>query len=184
MARMAPSDAGLTLAEHYAAGEDSGMRRELVDGVLIVSPYASRRHAVAAQRLSLILSASCPAELLVCGSPINVDRDPATNLQPDLSVIRVEDLDAPATEGRPLLAVEILSPSTRRFDVTLKRQLYAEMGIASYWVVDIEEPSVTILELDGEVYVDAARLQGATRQHVARPFPVEFAATDLTTLLP
>jgi Uma2 family endonuclease len=177
---MAPTDAGITLAEHYAAGEDTGMRRELVDGVLIMSPYASRRHALAAARLSQILNASCPPELLVFGAPINVDREPATNLQPDLSVIRAEDLDAPATEGRPLLVVEILSPSTRRFDLTLKRQLYAEMGIVSYWLVDIEEPSVTVLELDGEEYAEVVRLHGATRAEVARPFPVELAASDLT----
>lgn len=43
--------------------------------------------------------------------------------------------------------VEILSPSTRRFDLTLKRQIYAEMGIPSYWSVDIAVPSVLVLEL-------------------------------------
>ena len=184
MGAMAPTEAGLTLAEHYAAGQDSGMRRELVDGVQIVSPYASKRHALAALRLSQILSASCPPEFLVFGSPIDIDREPATNLQPDLSVIRAEDLDAPATAGRPLLVVEILSPSTRRFDQTLKRPLYAEMGIPSYWLVDIEAPSVTVLELAADVYVDAAHLKGANRQQIARPFPVEFAASDLTTLVP
>jgi len=182
MGAMAPTEAGLNLAEHYAAAQDSGMRRELVDGVLIVSPYASKRHALAATRLSQILAAACPPELLVFGSPIDVDREPATNLQPDLSVIRAEDLDAPATECRPLLVVEILSPSTRRFDQTLKRQLYGELGIPSYWLVDIEVPSVTVLELDGDVYGDATHLEGANRHQITRPFPVEFAASDLTTL--
>ena len=179
MGGMAPSEAGLTLAEHYAAGEDTGMRRELVDGVLIVSPYASKRHALAAVRLSQILSAVCPADLLVFGSPIDVDREPATNLQPDLSVIRASDIDVPATECRPLLVVEILSPSTRRFDLTLKRQLYAEMGVASYWLVDIEAPSVTVLELDRETYVEIAHIQGTQRGQISRPFPVELAATEL-----
>src|SRR4051794_11028862 len=60
MGAMLPSDRGITLAEHYAAGEDQGARRELVDGVLIVSPYASRRHALAAQRLSQLLDGACP----------------------------------------------------------------------------------------------------------------------------
>jgi Uma2 family endonuclease len=179
MGAMAGSEQGLTLAEHYAAGEDSGFRRELVDGVLIVSPYASRRHAVAAHRLSLILAAACPDDLLVVGSPINVDREPATNLEPDLSVIRIEDLDAPATDGRPLLVVEVLSPSTRRFDLTLKRQIYAEMGIPSYWIVDIEQPSVTVLELEVQDYAEAAVLTGETRSVIARPFAVELAASDL-----
>jgi hypothetical protein len=54
------------------------------------------------------------------------------------------------------------------------------MGIASYWLVDIEEPAVTVLELDGEEYAEVVRLHGATRAEVARPFPVELAASDLT----
>ena len=81
------------------------MRRKLVDGVLIVSPYASWRHALAAQRLSQLLLDACPPGLLVFGSPINVDREPATNLQPDLSVCPLVDIDAPATIARPLLVV-------------------------------------------------------------------------------
>ena len=176
---MAPSERGVTLAEHYAAGEDSGMRRELVDGVLIVSPYASRRHALAAQRLSQLLANACPPGLLVFGSPNNVDREPATNLQPDLTVFHTEDLDAPPTIARPLLVVEILSPSTRRFDLTLKRQIYAEMGIPSYWLVDIEVPSVTVLELAAEEYAEVARSEENEPVTVSRPFPVELAASQL-----
>ena len=179
MGAMAASEHGLTLAEHYAAGEDSGVRRELVDGVLIVSPYASRRHALAATRLQQILVAGCPESLLVFGSPINVDREPATNLEPDVSVIRAADIDAPPTEARPLLVVEILSLPTRRFDLTLKRQIYAEMRIPSYWLVDIDVPSVTVLELQGEEYVETARLQGDARARISAPFAVEVAATDL-----
>ena len=179
MGAMASSEHGLTLAEHYAAGVDSGCQRELVDGVLIVSPFPSRRHAVAAQRLSQILAQACPADLLVVGSAINVDREPATNLGPDLAVIRAADIDAPATEGRPLLVVEILSPSTRRFDLTLKRQIYAELQIPSYWLVDIDEPSLTVLELDGEAYAEAVVLRGAEPRQITTPFPVELAASDL-----
>jgi Uma2 family endonuclease len=170
---------GITLAEHYAAGEDQGMRRELVDGVLIVSPFASARHALAAHNLDHILTAACPPDLLVLGT-INVDQEPATNLEPDLVVIRPDDLDRLATEVRPFLVVEILSPSTRRFDLTLKRQIYAEMGIPSYWIVDIKEPSVLVLELarPGD-YEERARFVGDELGHVDRPFPVTFAATDL-----
>jgi Uma2 family endonuclease len=173
------SEHGITLAEHYAAGEDQGMRRELVDGTLIVSPFASRRHQLAVARLQQILTAMCPSDLIVLGTT-NVDREPATNLQPDLTVIRVVNIDKPATVDRPLLVVEVFSPSTRRFDVTLKRQLYAEFGIPSYWIVDIKEPSVLVLELapSGE-YEERARLVGAELGHVDHPFPVTFPPADL-----
>jgi Uma2 family endonuclease len=173
------STSGVTLAEHYAAGEDLGRRRELVDGVLIVSPFASVRHALAVQRLNQLLCAVCPPDLLVLGT-INVDREPATNLQPDVVVIRSAELDLPATRLRPLLVVEVLSPTTRRFDETLKRRLYAEMGIPSYWLVDIEEPSLTVLELERDDYRTAHRLVGETSVRIERPFAVTLAAADLT----
>jgi Uma2 family endonuclease len=180
MGRMA-GGTGFTLAEHYAIGVDTSMRRELIDGALIVSPFASLKHALAASRLHDILSAARPRDLLVLGT-INVDREPATNLQPDLTVVSKDALDRPATEIRPLLVVEILSPSTRRFDLTVKRQLYAEFGVASYWIVDIIEPSVTILELVDGDYVETLRLVGIAHGEVSRPFPVTFAAADLTAV--
>jgi len=170
---------GITLAEHYAAGEDVGVRRELVDGVHVVTPVPSFRHAVAAQRLSQILAGACPPGLLVFGSPVNVDREPATNLQPDLAVMKLEDIDSSPTRARPLLVVEILSPSTRRFDLTLKRQLYAEFGIPSYWLVDIDEPSLLVLGLDGRAYHDVARLSGKERGEITRPFDVAISPADL-----
>ena len=179
MGAMAPTEAGLTLADHYAAGADQGARRELVDGVLIVSPFASARHALAAQRLNHALSAVCPPDLLVLGT-INVDQEPATNLQPDLVVIHATDLDLPPTQLRPLLVVEILSPSTRRFDQTVKRQIYAEMGIPSYWLVDITIPSIDVLELaeDG-TYGVTTRISGADQVRLEKPFTVDLRATDL-----
>src|SRR3954469_21504952 len=178
MGRMAPTG-GLTLADHYAAGEDQGARRELVDGVLIVSPFASARHAFAAHQLDHALTAACPPDLQVLGT-INVDHEPATNLQPDLVVIRADDLDLPATQIRPLLVVEILSPSTRRFDQTVKRQIYAEMGIPSYWLVDITGPSIEILDLRrGGTYVATMNISGQDVTQVVRPFPVSLRATDL-----
>ena len=174
-----PSELGITLAEHYAAGEDRGVRRELVDGVLIVSPFASLRHQLAVARLQEILTAVCPPDLLVLGT-INVDREPATNLQPDMTVVRVADIDKPATAVRPLLVVEVLSPSTRRFDLTVKHELYAEFGVASYWIVDIKVPSVVVFELACHGgYEERMQLVGDEIGLVDRPFPVRFAPADL-----
>jgi Uma2 family endonuclease len=179
MGRMAPTEAGLTLAEHYAAGADEGIRRELLDGVLIVSPFASARHALAAQRLNEALAAACPPDVLVLGT-VNVDQEPATNLQPDLVVIRAGDIDLPATQLRPLLVVEILSPSTRRFDATVKRQVYAVMGIPAYWLVDITVPSIEVLGLSADgAYGERARVAHDEPHQVERPYPVTLRATDL-----
>lgn len=56
-------------------------------------------------------------------------------------------------------------------------------GSPATWLVDITEPSVVVLELSpaGE-YEEPARLAGAHRQALDRPFPVTLAAADLVTV--
>src|SRR5205807_7658099 len=41
-----------------------------------------------------------------------------------------------------LLAVEILSASSRRADRFTKRRIYQEAGVACYWVVDLDEKAI------------------------------------------
>ena len=79
----------------------------------------------------------------------------------------------------PLLAVEVLSPSTRRHDLALKRRVYAEGGVASYWICDPGEPSVTVLELVDGDYVQTGRAVGEQAIAVAAPFAVELVPADL-----
>ena len=50
----------------------------------------------------------------------------------------------------PDLAVEILSPSTRRRDETLKRQLYDRVGVVEYWLIDPDADLVSVSRRDGE----------------------------------
>jgi Uma2 family endonuclease len=162
------------LAEHHALGEDTGgVRRELIDGTLVVSSAPRARHGLASARLTHLLTLACPSDLVVLGSPINVDEEPATNLQPDISVIRLEWVDTlRPSEMRPLLVVEVLSPSSRRIDRLLKRDIYQRMGIASYWIVDPDEPGLVVLELVNGSCVEVARAAGDESVRVERPFPV------------
>jgi Putative restriction endonuclease len=73
---------------------------------------------------------------------------------------------------RCVLAVEVLSPSTRRIDLVLKREAYAAAGVASYWIVDPEVPSVTFLRLEGSGYVEEGSVAGEDPFAASVPFPV------------
>lgn len=76
-------------------------------------------------------------------APIDVILSDDTVVQPDLLVV----LDPHSVSGRgieraPALAVEILSPTSRERDRTLKRERYGRAGVAEYWVVDPNDRTI------------------------------------------
>ena len=111
--------------------------------------------------------------------PVDVVVAPGTVLIPDLVVIATADVGGPNIIRPPLLVVEVASPSTRRTDRTLKLATYEAAGVASYWLVDPDEPSLTVVELDGKTYGQPVTVTGEQRWTGTRPFPVEVVPAQL-----
>jgi Uma2 family endonuclease len=158
---------------------DDGHRYELVDGTLVVTPAPSPRHQIVLLQLTRRLADACPADLRVLFAPLDVALGDDTVLQPDLLVARRSDLTERDLPGAPLLAVEVLSPSTRRIDLTLKRSRYEAAGCPSYWVVDPDEPSLTAWELRGGEYAEVALVVGDQEFAALTPYPVRITPTRL-----
>jgi Uma2 family endonuclease len=151
---------------------DDGLQYELADGVLLVSPSPRPVHQRALGRLFLELSAACPPGLEVFVAPLDFQPTPRRSLQPDLLVVRKEDVGQLVIE-RPLqLAVEILSPSTRAKDLLVKRALYEDSGVASMWVVDLDVPSITGWVLRDGRWSGERCARGEKVFHADLPFPV------------
>lgn len=158
---------------------DDGRRHELIDGTLVVTPAPSLRHQIVSSRLIELLLAAAPPDVQVLHAPTDVVLDDATVLQPDLLVVRVDDLEDESAPLRPVLVVEILSPSTRQVDLTLKRSRYEAAGCPSYWVVDPDEPSLIAWELDDSGYVERGHAMGHESLTVFAPFEVTVAPAAL-----
>ena len=153
---------------------NDGRRYELLDGVLVVSPRPGTIHQLVAGRLVTELSAACPDGMFVIPEPA-VQLGKTTEFDPDITVVRRDDVGGAKLTAPPLLAVEIRSPSTALIDLTRKKAVYAAFGVASYWIVvpDLRRPEVTVFELaDGE-YEQAGHVTGDEALRVVRPFPVE-----------
>ena len=168
----------LTRADLEAMPDD-GHRYELIDGSLIVSPAPRVRHQDVVGNLHLLLRAACPPGLKVMLAPLAVALADDTEVQPDLLVAPRSQFTERELPGAPLLAVEVLSPSTRRVDLLLKRDRFESAGLPSYWLVDPDEPSITVLELRGGSYVEVARVSGAQSCEVTQPFPVRLVPAEL-----
>jgi Uma2 family endonuclease len=158
---------------------DDGHRYELIDGALVVTPAPSSGHQGVVVELCYLLRGLCPSELRVIVAPFDVALSEDSVLQPDLLVARREDITDRDLPTAPLLAVEVLSPSTRRIDRMLKYARYEAAGCPSYWIVDPDEPALTVFELRDDRYVEAEHVIGDETCRVTRPFPVEIRPSDL-----
>jgi Uma2 family endonuclease len=158
---------------------DDGLQYELADGVLLVSPAPRPAHQRAVGRLFLALSASCPPELEVFPAPLDYQPTERRSLQPDVIVVRKADVGETAIERPLLLAVEVLSASTRTKDLLVKRALYEDSGVRAMWVVDLDEPSITGWVLREGRWSDEQRAVGAQPFVAAAPFDVTVVPATL-----
>ncbi|MGH9157482.1 MAG: Uma2 family endonuclease [Acidimicrobiales bacterium] len=158
---------------------DDGRRHELVDGVLVVTPAPGTDHQTCVLSLAVLLKAAVAADQKVMIAPYDWVAGPRMVFEPDLLVARLVDLGPDRLERPPLLVVEVLSPSTRRFDLGLKRSAYAEAGAGWYWVVDPVAPSLTVLALDGDVYVEQASVTGEEPYEATEPCRVTVVPSTL-----
>ncbi|SDD92108.1 Uma2 family endonuclease, partial [Actinokineospora iranica] len=80
----------------------------------------------------------------------------------------------------PVLAVEVLSPSSTINDLNNKKAAYQRMGVPSYWVVDPQQPGIMVFELDqAGVYQQVADVKGEDSLVVREPFPARVVPVDL-----
>ena len=91
-------------------------------------------------------------------------------VQPDMFVMCGDYKGDKRIIGVPVLAVEVLSPSSTRHDGVRKFTLYQRVGVKEYWIVDPVNPQVDVHIHDGSRY--ARRLsyyKGDTAESVALP---------------
>ncbi len=157
-----------TVADLDELPEGSTTRYELVDGALLVSAEPSLQHQRVALALVRQLQDAAPPELEVF-LPVDLRLSDTRQLAPDITVVRRADATGRRLSGGAPLVVEVLSPSTRTVDLTLKRRVLQEAGVPSYWLVDPDDGVVTVLELRDGTYVEVAR---GARVSVQEPFPL------------
>ena len=128
-------------------------RCELLYGRLPVTPAPSLRHQ------DVVGWRSPPGRLrgsrrrAAVVSPVDVVLAEHSIVQPDVVYVSNERawILRQRVEGAPDLVVEILSPGTARRDLGEKLRLYAESGVAEYWIVDPILETFEFLENDGRV---------------------------------
>ena len=144
---------GMAVPVYYTADmvralPDDGNRYELVFGELLVTPAPRLWHQTVVRRLLVAIDAYLKENQVgeVFTSPADISWTPDTLVQPDVFVADLNEartLDWSQVK-KLLLAIEVLSPSTARYDRFTKRRLYQEVGVHVYWMVDPDEKLIEV----------------------------------------
>ena len=140
-------------------------RRELINGFIHLMSAPMRVHARVSQKINIRIGTFIEKKKGKCHiyyAPFDV-RLPLTGeteddkifnvVQPDICVIcDLSKLDEKGCIGAPDLIIEILSPSTLKYDWNYKFNLYEAAGVKEYWIVDPNAKAINafLLQADGK----------------------------------
>ncbi len=157
----------VTYKEFIELTENSSLRYELIDGEVFVlsSPNYFHQFSVAeihGHFYNWFKGQKCRPLLAPFDVTLFKREDDPDVVQPDIIIIcDIENIDEEGKyKGVPTLAVEVLSPSTRRNDMLAKLDLYMKTGVREYWIVDPSKKEIYVYTfkdkniLDYKVYTD------------------------------
>lgn len=144
--------------EEFQSLPDDGQRHELIEGEHYVFATPSIEHQLVSLEVSGVFREAVTRRGLgwVMPAPVEVKFPGANAVQPDLVVVlrdRAHIVERARITGAPNVLLEILSPSTRTYDLRTKAELYARNGVPEYWIIDTFAETITVHELRDGKYV-------------------------------
>ena len=149
--------------DDYAGIPPDRNRYEIIEGELYVTPAPSPLHQRVSKRLQRQLEAYFEGRELgeVFDAPIDLILTHHDVVQPDLVVVaEPRQVSARGIEGAPLLVVEVLLPSTRTQDRTVKARRYAALGTPHYWIVDPDARRIECYRAESGAYAATLEVEG------------------------
>ncbi len=160
---------------------------EILHGRLVTHPRPAPRHAIAATRLSTILSSVFDLGMSGAGGWVFMI-EPELHLGEEITVPdiaawkRTNFSELPETawiETPPDWVCEVISPSTERYNRTEKRQIYADAGVEHLWHVDTRTKLLEVFELSKGRWVLLKTWQEGSTKVRDRPFEATEFQIDL-----
>ena len=136
---------------------DESIQYELIYGELIMIPAPSSEHQKALTRLGNILFNHVNQNNLgeIFYAPYDVILSDNLVVQPDILFISKGNenlIKERGFFGVPDLVVEIVSPSSLKRDLEVKRRIYESFGVKEYWIIFPSEKALEILSIQENIY--------------------------------
>ena len=150
-----PKSNNYTVEDIYALPE--GKRAELIDGQIYDMAPPSPLHQELVHELcfaieSYIKKNNGPCKVYPAPFAVFIKDDVTNYVEPDISVICDKSkISHRGCEGAPDFIIEIVSPSSRKMDYSLKNTLYSDSGVKEYWIVDPARERTTVYRYEQDV---------------------------------
>jgi Uma2 family endonuclease len=130
------------------------VRTELLNGVEVaMSPRPVVNHLEASGNIHQIFKNYLVGKKCRVFYEMDVHLTPKDIVVPDIAVICDNDIiKYDGAYGAPDLVVEVLSPSTAKYDRGYKKDLYERCGVKEYWIVDTRNYSIDVYLLENGKY--------------------------------
>jgi Uma2 family endonuclease len=159
------------------------IRVEIVDGEVCPMPPPAIRHQDVALEIAAQIKASfkgTPHKVYIAPVAVRLfprpDGSDTTVFEPDVVVVKdTANVGENSIAGVPDMLVEVLSPSTARYDRTVKYAFYQKAGVKEYWIVDPDKRQVEAFLLQNGSYVKKTY----TRDETVAPVVFPDCAIDL-----
>lgn len=149
-----PEKASYTFADCLTWNEKE--RIEIIDGEVFLMAATTSIHQeismeISRQIANFLEGKRCrvypaPFDVRLFEKNGDAPEDVDTVVEPDISVVCDKSkIDMYGCKGAPDLVVEILSPSTQRYDQLVKLNLYQRAGVREYWIVDPENRTIRVM---------------------------------------
>jgi Uma2 family endonuclease len=134
---------------------------QLIEGDLVMAPSPNISHQDIAGRLYRMIGNFLDTHPLgrVFIAPADVHLSDLNVYQPDLLFVRKENhsiIEEHGIEGAPDLVVEILSKTSVKYDLGVKRTVYARTGVEELWIVDPAKRTLALYRLGENADTPAA----------------------------
>lgn len=170
-----PRQGTYTLEDYLALPDDQ--RVELIDGVFYNMSAPRVDHQWIAgeifrQIANYIFEHGGDCRPFIAPTDVQLDNDDRTIVQPDVMILcDPSRLSPERIHGAPDFVLEVISPSTKRKDYTIKLHKYMEAGVREYWILDPRQEVVLIYCFEKE---DIPMIRG-----LGEPIPVGIYGGDL-----
>ncbi|MEL6525357.1 MAG: Uma2 family endonuclease [Chloroflexota bacterium] len=155
----------ITTTEYYdlPAYKENDFIQLIAGEVIIPMPPIVKHQIIVSTILVLLSKIAETIGGLAIVAPTEVKLDDENVFEPDVFYIVPENMsiaeqDEKRIVGAPDLIVEVLSPSTARYDRQQKYLAYQEHGVREYWIVDPVHETIEVWTLSDEARFE---LQGA-----------------------